>query len=250
VIQEYEIDSQLAQNDAVVALLRCVGPPRRIPLIPFRKPKNEFEGVVSPEGFRIKRVRSTNGILIFGNISPKGTGTRVSVSIRPSIPSVVLSVLFVLTYFVVVVGRLVTSPNGRPEWFFSFGFIGALILSTSILVAFGVALLNALGKKETRKALPLLDEIFQGHAIFKQSDQHSMRRFRVPLLWFTEALGLVAIALGIVCLVVFFRPPRTSVMGRGQVDSRFLSNGVALTIMGVVIARDALGRLRSRIERQ
>jgi hypothetical protein len=257
--QEFEIDSQLAPNDAVVALLRRAEPPRRIPRNPFRKPKHEFEGEVSPEGFRIRRARSMNNILVIGIISPNGTGSRISVLIRPSIPSVVLSVIIALIYLV----KLLTSaPNGRSDWLYLFEFI-AILLVTLILVAFGVALLGALGRKETRNTVPILEETFQGNAVFKQAVQESARefrarnafggsvvefarRFRVPVLWFTEALGLVAVVLGIVSLVLFFRPPKASVMGPEQVGPSFFVNGVAWIYVGVIIARDALGRLQSR----
>ena len=265
-IQEFEIDSQLAPNDAVVALLRRVDPPRRIRLIPFRKPNHEFEGEVGPESFRIMRVGKLahrNHLVIIGNISPKGTGTRISILVRPAIPFVALLVIIALIYLVLVVGWIVTSaPKERPDWFFFFAFP----LITLANVAFSFEFLGSLGRIETRKVLPILEEVFQGKAAFSQAHQGSKvirtrkafggsvveveRRFRVPLMWYGEAVGLVSVVLGIVSLVLFFRPPKTSVMGPGQVDSRFLSIGVALIIIGVVIAWEALVILRSeRIDR-
>jgi hypothetical protein len=176
--QEFEIDSQFAPNDAVVALLRSAAPPRRIPRIPFRKPKHEFEGDVSPEGFRIRRARSINNILIIGNISPNGTGSRISVLIRPSIPSVVLSVIMALIYLV----QLVTSaPDGRSDWLYFFELI-AILLVTLILVAFGVALLSALGRKETEKPFRFSRRYFKGTLSSSKLIRSQRERFEREML--------------------------------------------------------------------
>jgi hypothetical protein len=258
-IREFEIDSPLAPNDAIVALLRWVGRPRRINLIPFRKPKHEYEGDISPEGFRITRV-SGQGTVLLGSLSTTETGTHVSILVGPAIGLVVFLGISALIYFVVMLGGLVTSaPNGRSDWFIFFGIIGALLI-TFIFLAFAAAHLAARRRKETRRVLPILEEIFQAHAIAKQRDQSSRemrarkafgdsvreeaRRFRVPLLWFAEAVGIVAIVVGIGFVIMFLWPPKTSVMGPGQVDWRFFSVGVNLFIAGVFIALDVIEYLR------
>ncbi len=79
---------------------------------------------------------------------------------------------------------------------------------------------------------------------FGDSVREEARRFRVPLLWFAEGVGVVAIVVGIGFLIMFLRPPKASVMGPGQVDWRFFSVGVNLFIAGTFIALDVLEYLR------
>lgn len=262
VIREFEIHSPLSPSDAIVALLRRVKPPGRIRLIPFRKPKHEFEGEVSPEGFRIMRVigLAQNRIIVIGNVSPVANGTRVSISVRPATGLVALLSIVALAYLLVTLGWLVKSaPSGSSGWFFLFELIETLLVTFIVLVLLA-AHLGAIGRKETRKVLPILEETFQARAVHTQTHQvikeigtrrsfgesvvEDARRFRVPLLWFAEAVGVVAVVLGIGFLIVFSRPPKTSVMGPGQVDWHFFSAGINLIIVGAVIALDVLDSLR------
>ncbi len=111
-IREFEIDSPLGPNEAIVALLRRVGPPRRINLIPFRKPKHEYEGEVSHEAFKIMRVSrlvQKNHTVIIANLSPTGAGTRVSILVRPAVWSAAIIAIFALTSVLVAVGTLVAN---------------------------------------------------------------------------------------------------------------------------------------------
>lgn len=209
---KFEIDSPLAPSEAIVVLLRHIDPSRWLRL-PFSKPSHEFRGEISSEGFKITRISrliKTNPTVVIGNLFPMGTGTRVSVLIRPAIWPVALLAIFALRDFLHAFRILLTvDQNVSLEiqtWFFFIGFI-LVLLRALIYPAILAACLAAFGRRETIKAIPILEEIFQAHAVFKQAEQGSSeirarkvfggsvlevaRRFRVPLLWLTEAFGII-----------------------------------------------------------
>jgi hypothetical protein len=139
-----------------------------------------------------------------------GTGTLVSVLIRPAIWPCALLAIFGLTDFLKGLRILATvGQNASLEIRSLVFFIGFILVLLRALMysAILAACLAAFGRRETRKAIPILEEIFQAHAVFKQAEGGSSeiererfladpsleitRRFRVLLRWFAEALGVV-----------------------------------------------------------